>query len=580
MVDVIRKLNLWHILILISLPIILALINSNWVFNNFIIDDYIYLGYQMDLPNYLNWEPSASHYFIDRISWFLPTYAIHQILPHLLANFVIHFSVYYLAIFSVYGIMNRLFQARVALFTCILMGQFALFMRAVGWDYVDGYSLALLTFCTVLLTYVATSSNSRRYLLGAGAIASIMIVAQIFNVFYCPALALYYFWLNHRHKKHPFIHTVLYTTLGTMTLFGIQTWIYHAITGRWFIFQNTFEVSRGGQMISVWSQQLSSNYSDSVVTWHIFYILITITALWAIASPKRFMRVYGENTTHFRHHLQAVFILLFSTYGVLWLWLLIFHNQLLRLSYYSSIVIPSLFMTFGALVAGELYRLTNTQFKTTISLALIIPISFFIGFNFLSVIQLMLLLIIAIILGLIFFIIGFKMKHPKRLMSLVASFTLLNFVSGIDSHYIGVFNTNRFANQQIYEIVTEATTIINNRFDNYGTDVFRFWYDNHDTNKRAIFSLTSIYGHNWTRRIRAINDNRDSTPENLRWDENLYTTQEIIMLSTEQSAQEILAMGNRILNPLGYELVMIEEIRVTKWGLSLQLVFTHLKALG
>lgn len=78
-----KKLNVWHCLILFALPIILALINSNWIFNNFNIDDYIYLGFQLDLPKYTNWEPASTYYFIDRISWLAPTYVIRQLLSPL-----------------------------------------------------------------------------------------------------------------------------------------------------------------------------------------------------------------------------------------------------------------------------------------------------------------------------------------------------------------------------------------------------------------------------------------------------------------------------------------------------------------
>ncbi|MDZ4672258.1 MAG: hypothetical protein SH821_15425, partial [Phototrophicales bacterium] len=175
----IQKLNFGHIALLVIFPIILALINPNWIFNTYIIDDYIYLGYQIDLPAYIGWYPSDSQYYIDRISWILPSYYVRQLFSPLVANFVIHLSVYYLAIFSVYGILNRLFNKRIALITCLMMGQFSLFLRAVGWDYVDGYSLALLSLCAMLVTYAATATKARWYLFGAGAVASIMGVAQL-----------------------------------------------------------------------------------------------------------------------------------------------------------------------------------------------------------------------------------------------------------------------------------------------------------------------------------------------------------------------------------------------------------------
>jgi hypothetical protein len=230
-------------------------------------------------------------------------------------------------------------------------------------------------------------------------------------------------------------------------------------------------------------------------------------------------------------------------------------------------------MMLGALVASELYRLSDKQFITVISLALIIPLTFFVGFNFLSLMQLGMLFIISIVLGLIFFVLSFTTKHPKRLLNLITSATLLSFVSGVDPFHIGVFNTDRTANQEIYEIVIDATDIIKARYDNYELDTFRFWYDGTERNVRVISSLTSVYMHQWTRRIYTMNDRVENT--NPMWDDNLYRTQEIILLSTELDTQGILAMGNTILNPIGYQLDFLDEASITKGDITLTMVFTQ-----
>lgn len=192
-----QQLNWGHLALLVSLPIFLALINPNWIFNAGIADDYIYLGYQMALPKYIGHYPTTETYFVERLSVILPAYPIRQLLPPLWANFVVHLGMYYTGIFALYATLNRLFGARTALLTATLMGQFALFMRAVGWDYVDGYALVYLTLCLFFLTYAITTSNLSRacwYWMGAGASFMAMLTAQIFNLFYLPAL-IAYVWL-------------------------------------------------------------------------------------------------------------------------------------------------------------------------------------------------------------------------------------------------------------------------------------------------------------------------------------------------------------------------------------------------
>ncbi|MCU0481203.1 MAG: hypothetical protein MUE54_08320, partial [Anaerolineae bacterium] len=185
----IRKLNWVHIGLVVTLPIILALINPNWIFNPSMADDYIYLGYQLGFPKYIGWHPSETHYFIERISWILPGYVIRQIFSPLLANFIVHLGIYYLATFSVYGVLNKLFHSRIALIIAILFGQFPMVLRSTGWDYLDGYGMALLMLSIFFLTYVPHSPRRPYYLIGAGAVYLLMLGTNLFNIFYAPALA-------------------------------------------------------------------------------------------------------------------------------------------------------------------------------------------------------------------------------------------------------------------------------------------------------------------------------------------------------------------------------------------------------
>jgi hypothetical protein len=574
--SIIQKIHFGHISLLVIFPIILAFINPNWIFNTYIIDDYIYLGYQIDLPAYIGWYPSDSHYFIERISWLLPTYYVRQLFSPLVANFVIHLSVYYLAIFSVYGILNRLFNQRIALITCLLMGQFSLFLRAVGWDYVDGYSLALLALCATLLTYAATATKARWYLIGAGAIASIMAVAQIFNIFYFPALGMYYLWLNHHEKRHHFGITLLYSGLGAGILFGIQTLIYYQLTGNWFIWQNSINASREGLESDSWRTLIDYSYGFSFSSWHILYLMTGVIATGAVLLSKRFRGIYGDNTSNFRPHLQATWVFFIGCYGIFGAWLILYDYHLYRLSFYSSAVLPSLFTLIGALFAGRVYRLSDTQFRTVAIFATITPIAFFALYTLLSPIQLFLIWLLALFLGMFFFVISFMVKKNASIINLVVAIVLLSLVSGLDRNYIGIYTASRYYNQAVYETVTEATHIINSRYDVFSLPTFRFWYHKDDPQIRTIHALTSVYLHQWGRRILAIGNESDY----VRWDENLYTTQEIILLTSDQSPQTILTQANNILANTGYELHVLDQATIQNGATTLQVIFTQVRRIA
>jgi hypothetical protein len=567
--SIIQKLNFGHIFILCLFPIVLALINPNWIFNTYIIDDYIYLGYQIDLPNYIDWYPSNEHYFIDRISWFVPTYYAHQIFPHIIANFVVHLSVYYLAIFSIYGIMNRLFHKRVALIICLLIGQFSLFLRAVGWDYVDGYTLALMSLCALLLTYAATSARARWYLMGAGAVASIMSVAQFFNILYFPALGIYYLLLNHRHQRYHVVKGLFFAGIAFAVIFGIQTLYYYQLTGRWFIWQNTLSQTQEGLTDDTWKNLLINAYSATISSWHILYLMLLVIALWIVAFPKRFKAIYEDATPDIRYRLRVVLVLFITSYAVLWAWFFAFDYHIFRLSFYSSAILLSCFMVLGALFAGKIYRLTESDFRILVIITIAVSVACFTFYSQLVSVFVVPMWLISIILAILFFVFAFTAKKNASIVNMICAIALFSYVSGIDANHIRIFLPDRYANQRTYEVIIDASTVINARYDHYGLDIFRFWYSNDDPNLRTTLALTAVY---LGRKIAPIGDENT----NPRWDNGLYATQEVILLSTEPTPQVMIDKAKEKLNPLGYDLQILETTPIQNGAITLYLIFTNI----
>src|SRR5882724_9800413 len=90
------------ILLLLSLPIILLLINNNWIFNppSDFPDSWFYLTnfrHFFDFaPNY----PSNIHYFIERLTWNLLGYSFYHVFTPIIANYLLHLLVCFTAILS------------------------------------------------------------------------------------------------------------------------------------------------------------------------------------------------------------------------------------------------------------------------------------------------------------------------------------------------------------------------------------------------------------------------------------------------------------------------------------------------
>ncbi|MCL4252263.1 MAG: hypothetical protein KJ043_00620, partial [Anaerolineae bacterium] len=270
-----KKLNIVHTMTILVLPILLALINPNWIFNVNMVDDYVYLGYQMDLPKYLGWNPSNDGHVIERWSAILPGYIVRELFSPLTANFILHLGVYYLAIFSVYGILNRLLNVKVAIIIALLFGQYPLIMRATGWDYPDGYALGYFALTILFLIYSVGSKRRPFYLIGAGGAFMLMITAHFFNLFYFPALLIFYLLITRwRDWRYTLVAPVVYGGLGAFIVYVLLATLHYGITGN-ILFAGSIRLSL---TLTPWLRHfLVYNFSKIDSHWH--FLLLTVAII-------------------------------------------------------------------------------------------------------------------------------------------------------------------------------------------------------------------------------------------------------------------------------------------------------------
>ncbi|MCL4256667.1 MAG: hypothetical protein KJ043_23115, partial [Anaerolineae bacterium] len=317
-----------------------------------------------------------------------------------------------------------------------------------------------------------------------------------------------------------------------------------------------------------WAELIQRSYSFTIATWHIPFVLILLMGVIATVSPKRMRAIYGENTPNFRFHLRVSVGFLAWCYGILIVWALR-GSDYYRVSYYNTLLTPSVFMVVAGLFAGRLYRLKETQFRVVIMFALAMPIVFHIIYIQLSTMQWLLMAIIALIGGVSVFPIASVMRQGRSLAYVIIALTFFNYWAGLDPYYINIFNPDRYSNQRVYEVATSTRDYIRQRYEIYYTDDFRFWYLEEEGRSRSIRATTEVY--RGKRQIHPMSD----TSEAPRWDENLYRTKEIILLTNDYSPQEIVAMGDAILNPLGYRLDVLDQVTIERIGLTLHMVITR-----
>jgi 4-amino-4-deoxy-L-arabinose transferase-like glycosyltransferase len=528
-----RRLNVFHIAILLVLPVILALINPNWLFNlsfrhDFIImvDDYIYTGYQMAFPQYVGWYPSDTLYFIDRVSWTLPSYVIHQLFSPLHAHLIIHFALYYMAIFAVYGILNKLANRRVALIIALLFGQYPLIMRSLGWNYPDGFAMACMAVSLLWLTYAVESERRPLYLIGAGMAFMLMFLANTFNGFYAVAMALYFLLLDKTYQKPiRLVKTGIYTLVGAGVVYGGFAVAYYQLTNQ-LLLTNTIQTTQ--QVTQDARYFLSYHFSGLPPYWHIFLATVGFMAVWSLIRRTRYL------SPESRRAMQAVVALFLGTYSLIAIWgvagFLYSH-----VAFYHANVVMTAFVLLGMLIYKPITDLSMAQFRLITISAFFVPMIPFALYTLspssfdLDVLSVW-LIIGAVVCG----VMAMRMHQPLRVGFAVIVFCALCGVIIGDAVSIRTYTADRFRDQTVYEESTAIAQAINARYPSLSMDTFRLWYDFSDPKLPTFHAVSSIYLWTLGRNARL----NEAPPE-----DTFFEADNIIVLTSQHELSTLLLMA-------------------------------------
>ncbi len=339
--------------LLLAYPLLLLAISSNWIFTQAgYVDPWVYFGYFRDLFTLKNDTLLAGHYYGSRLSWLLPGFAAHRFLNPVHASLLLHLGVYYCALFSLYCTLRRTVGRRGALIAAILLGGYGFFLRAAGWDYVDGAGIAYCLLATACLTRAAQGVAPRRAYLAAGAAAAASVHANLVCLAFCPLFAAYW-WILPRagcaapphgaeRKRLPTaVRALAWTLAGAAALTAALCVVNYAICGAWLFFLPSVRFAM--------SSALASNpWADSTLDWlpRANWLVLPAVVFAAVAATALAGRKQRRGWTY-----AGLFGALFAIECLLWTALELSGAPVLQLSYYASYLIPWLFLALGAALA-------------------------------------------------------------------------------------------------------------------------------------------------------------------------------------------------------------------------------------
>ena len=220
--------EVFYYLSILLLPFLLLQINNSWIFHYPVsIDAWIYSGFHLHLREFLT--AFGGTYYASRVPWTVPGWLSHLIFSDERALYVLHFGVFYLAAFSLYHAIRNIFANRAAAFTtALVMGTHAYFLVAVGWDYVDGYSIAWLLASLAALSSAAIRRRWRLAAVAWGIAMCLTISTYILLVLFLPIEIGIFLLLNRFAGKRPIVPCSILAVSGgvgaTVTL-GLINWL-------------------------------------------------------------------------------------------------------------------------------------------------------------------------------------------------------------------------------------------------------------------------------------------------------------------------------------------------------------------
>ncbi len=230
--------KLIHIFCLISMPIVMLMINDNWLFTRLgYLDPWYNVGYFLHYD-----DPSfrPDHYKIARASWLIPGFVAYEIFTPLVANYVLHIGCLVLTTIFIYLALSRIINRDISFITAAMLSVYYPIHGSGGWDYQTTpsgayFALTLYSMCRAG-QHAAQLHNPMLWLWLAGAAFAATFHANIIFINTLPIIFAFYIVLSGNKIINiktfkVFLHFCL-GFLGLTFLLGL----INLVIGRQFLF--------------------------------------------------------------------------------------------------------------------------------------------------------------------------------------------------------------------------------------------------------------------------------------------------------------------------------------------------------
>ena len=345
-------------LALAALPLFLLACNHTWILTIPAgIDTWLYYGYFTNFSAL--WREFPSVYYGTRLGWLLPGAIAHAVLPSLAANAVLHLGVYYTAVFAIYVTVKRLYGARTALLVAALLGNYSYFLVSAGWNYVDGAGLAYYAVTVALLIRPTRAGVAWWVPLAAGATFAAAVHTHLVLGVFLPILVLTYLRLPAADARQKYLHAACFLA-GALVLtagFGLEAYRRGA-PFLFFLPSLRFAAATAAEPDAYMTNPL----------WMLNAPFLVVPAVAAVAVLTARIRMRGGS-----RRLDCVVLDHFLLSIGMFLLFLALGRPFLKLGFYVSYLIPSLFLAIAPVLWPRVRELSTSAFAIVLAAVLVIP---------------------------------------------------------------------------------------------------------------------------------------------------------------------------------------------------------------
>ena len=360
----------YALLVIFVLPWLLLAAGNNWIFDYVVAhkgpDPWFYSGFFVDFPGQLSTFPST--YYGTRLSWILPGYAAFRLFSPIVAEYVLHFGLFYVATICLYFTLKHTVGRRAGLLSAILMGGYGFFLWAAGWDYIDGAGIAYFLLTMLALTNAARSERrrARLWLIASGASYGAMIYSNLFLVIFTPVLVLYYLVGNYTQQRHSLKSGSLLVGIGFLTV-SLSLAVTNQAMGGEFLFYGPSLRAAGALAAAPSRWKLPWQTWWKQATW---LVLPSVMFICSVAGVIRTWKSRADRLSCF----VILFQLLFLSWSLTMVLFDLRGGSVLQLTYYASFLIPTMFLAAGAQLSRLLNGLSAQRFGYVTCGAMAIPL--------------------------------------------------------------------------------------------------------------------------------------------------------------------------------------------------------------